>query len=224
VPLEELTEIITQKCKVPKSRSLKMIKVMEQLQLYRSSHSIFSGKESIITVRDLIKWANRVNMDDGLTMEKFALEGFLVLAERSRNLEDKDFIRATISKALGVPIDEKQFYEEFYEQHIRTDILRPREGVPAILESQTLKRLAALVFKCLRNKEPVLLVGETGCGKTTLCQVFAAMNSQELFSINCHQNTETADFIGCMRTKRGVEALREKLAETVADLTREVLA
>lgn len=69
------------------------------------------------------------------------------------------------------------------------------------------------MHKCLSNKEPVLLVGETGCGKTTLCQVFAALNSQELFSINCHQNTETSDFIGCMRTRKNLQQLQENMDE-----------
>ena len=45
-----------------------------------------------------------------------------------------------------------------------------------IITSQ-LRRMAVLVHKCLKNKEPVLLVGETGCGKTTLCEVFANLNN-----------------------------------------------
>jgi midasin len=78
-------------------------------------------------------------------------------------------------------------------------------GIPKLVVSRQLRRLAVLVHKCLQNKEPVLLVGETGCGKTTLCQVFAALNEQQLFSINCHQNTETSDFIGCMRTRKNLQ-------------------
>ena len=62
------------------------------------------------------------------------------------------------------------------------------------------------VERCLKNKEPVLLVGETGSGKTTVCQVFlnavfSVVSSSlcvQLFSlflgqrlnvINCHQHT-----------------------------------
>ena len=40
-----------------------MVKVMENLQIYRTQANIFSGKESTITVRDLLKWAGRVNLN-----------------------------------------------------------------------------------------------------------------------------------------------------------------
>lgn len=46
--------------------------------------------------------------------------------------------------------------------------------------------MACLVFKSLVNNEPVLLIGETGCGKTTLAQLVAFLRKSELFSINCH--------------------------------------
>ncbi len=59
--------------------------------------------------------------------------------------------------------------------------------------------------RCLKYKEPVLLVGETGCGKTTVCQVFSLVLGQRLSVINCHQHTETADFLGGLRPVRGKE-------------------
>ena len=43
------------------------------------------------------------------------------------------------------------------------------KDIPKVVASKQLKRLAVLVYKCLINKEPVLLVGETGVGKTVLC-------------------------------------------------------
>jgi midasin len=70
------------------------------------------------------------------------------------------------------------------------------------------------------NKEPVLLVGETGCGKTTICQLLALHLQQKLFAINVHQNTETSDFIGCMRTKRdkisNIESLNKLILEIIS--------
>ena len=48
-----------------------MVKVMEQLQIYRSQANLFAGKNAIITVRDLLKWAGRVNLnsDRGFHMD-----------------------------------------------------------------------------------------------------------------------------------------------------------
>lgn len=98
-----------------------MVKVMEKLQLYRSSQQVFSGKESIVTVRDLIKWAKRVNAAEQ-TMENFALEGYFVLAERSRSKEDQAFIRDTVENAIGVKLEVEVYYENYFETQIRQQI------------------------------------------------------------------------------------------------------
>ena len=50
--------------------------------------------------------------------------------------------------------------------------------------------------------EPVLLVGETGTGKTTVCQMAAHMRGQRLHILNCNQHTETSDFLGGFRPAR----------------------
>jgi midasin (ATPase involved in ribosome maturation) len=53
--------------------------------------------------------------------------------------------------------------------------------------------------RCVDHCEPVLLVGETGVGKTTVCQLLALMRGQRLHVLNCNQHTETADFLGGFR-------------------------
>jgi midasin len=123
VPTDELQDILIQKCSLPASRASLMVKVMENLQIFRSQANLFSGKNSIITVRDLLKWAGRINSNqDGshVTPENIALEGFLLLAERSRNATDKAFIKETIEKAFGVKIDEDQFYTRYFDSHLRS--------------------------------------------------------------------------------------------------------
>jgi midasin len=56
--------------------------------------------------------------------------------------------------------------------------------------------------KAFQFKEPVLLVGETGCGKTTVCQMLAAIHGQSLYTVNCHMHTESSDFLGGLRPVR----------------------
>ena len=43
-------------------------------------------------------------------------------------------------------------------------------------------RMAVLVSNALENKEPALLVGDTGCGKTTISQYLADAIGQNLFT------------------------------------------
>jgi midasin len=66
------------------------------------------------------------------------------------------------------------------------------------------RRLFSLVESCLAHKEPALLVGETGCGKTSVCQLLALLRGQRLRVLNCHQHTETGDFLGGFRPARAV--------------------
>ncbi|KAG2860071.1 Midasin [Phytophthora cactorum] len=88
-------------------------------------------------------------------------------------------------------------------------------GLEKISVTKSLRRLFALVGRCLQNEEPVLLVGETGCGKTTVCQLYSLLFSQPLHILNCHQHTETSDFLGCLRPVRGKEKTAHDLEEAL---------
>ncbi|ETP42508.1 hypothetical protein F442_10595 [Phytophthora nicotianae P10297] len=88
-------------------------------------------------------------------------------------------------------------------------------GLEKISVTKSLRRLFALVGRCLQNEEPVLLVGETGCGKTTVCQLYSLLFSQPLHILNCHQHTETSDFLGCLRPVRGKEKTAHELEEAL---------
>ena len=96
-----------------------MVKVMENLQIYRSTSNLFSGKDSIVTVRDLLKWAGRINQaQQGLSMSQIALEGFLVLGERARDVKDKEFIRKAIEKVFSTKIEPALFYQQYYSEYL----------------------------------------------------------------------------------------------------------
>ena len=51
----------------------------------------------------------------------------------------------------------------------------------------------------------MLLIGETGAGKTTVCQLLSLLKSQRLVILNCHAHTETADFLGGYRPTRAAQ-------------------
>ena len=81
------------------------------------------------------------------------------------------------------------------------------EGVRGVAITAALRRLWRLVGRCITQNEPVLLIGETGSGKTTICQLFAATRGQRIRILNCHQSTETTDIIGGLRPVRNRESV-----------------
>ena len=85
-----------------------------------------------------------------------------------------------------------------------------------------MQRLFILVARALRFNEPVLLVGETGCGKTSVCQLYAEIISKELRALNCHQNTETADLIGGLRPIRNRAAQESEALLGASAILREL--
>jgi midasin len=57
-------------------------------------------------VRDLLKWARRLNISKSSATQDLAMEGYLVLGERARNEQDKLFIKQTVEKVTGTKINE----------------------------------------------------------------------------------------------------------------------
>ncbi|XP_014672453.1 PREDICTED: midasin-like [Priapulus caudatus] len=51
--------------------------------------------------------------------------------------------------------------------------------------------------------------GYAECGKTTICQLFAALAGQQLYSVNCHMHTETSDFLGGLRPVRHHDSIED---------------
>lgn len=84
-----------------------------------------------------------------------------------------------------------------------------------IVWTRSMRRLFVLIALAFRNNEPVLLVGETGCGKTTVCQKIADALSRPLRTLNAHQNTETADIIGAQRPIRDKASAEKSLLNDV---------
>ncbi|DBA04889.1 TPA: hypothetical protein N0F65_006891 [Lagenidium giganteum] len=113
----------------------------------------------------------------------------------------------------------QQMVEEAAELAARGEKLEGNAaGLEKISITKSLRRLFSLVGRCLQNEEPVLLVGETGCGKTTVCQLYSLLFNQPLHILNCHQHTETSDFLGCLRPVRGKEKIAGDLLQALQQL------
>lgn len=49
---------------------------------------------------------------------------------------------------------------------------------------------------CLSSNEPVLLVGETGTGKTSILQLLAKHTGNTLIVLNMNQQSDSTDLLG----------------------------
>ncbi|KAI8815825.1 uncharacterized protein EV422DRAFT_572412 [Fimicolochytrium jonesii] len=208
IPTAELHIILEKRCAIAPSYAKKVVGVYKALQSTRGRGRVFEGRHGFVTLRDLFRWAGRGSVG----YEELAEEGWCLLGERMRSDEDRQIVKEVIEKEMKVQIDLDALYERGFEKVRREglDNAEVAQLVDNMVWTPTTKRLFTLVWKCVSHNEPVLLVGVTGAGKTTVCQIVAAMCGKELRIVNAHQGSEVADFVGGMRPIRGRD---EKVAE-----------
>ncbi|KAM9018411.1 midasin isoform 3-T4 [Ara ararauna] len=211
LPSAELETILHKRCSLPPSYCSKLVKVMLDLQSYRRGSTVFAGKHGFITLRDLFRWAERYRLAEQLEKEydwlqHLANDGFMLLAGRVRKQEEVDVIQSVLEKHFKKEIyPESLFSGESVKKLLAKSSMRMSvmdRDFNHIVWTRGMRRLAVLVGRALEFGEPVLLVGDTGCGKTTICQIFAALTNQKLYSVNCHLHMETSDFLGGLRPVR----------------------
>ncbi|KAJ2886267.1 AAA ATPase midasin, partial [Coemansia asiatica] len=226
IPERELQQIIVDSCQVPPSHAALLVGVYRGLTQTRAQTRIFEASHGFITLRDLFRWANR----RATSKIELAEHGFMLLAERVRSEEEKAVVQRAIERVFfpsstgagsvrrANTIDIEALYSESrlqampeYQAFVRLN----QKLATSVAWTSAMRRLFVLTALCLRFHEPVLLVGETGCGKTTVCQMLAQSLGRRLHIVNCHQNTESSDILGGQRPVRNRNALiaaaRERL-------------
>ncbi|KAF0928097.1 hypothetical protein E2562_037875 [Oryza meyeriana var. granulata] len=200
IPEDELITILEQRCAIARSYATQMVQVMKDLQTHRQNSRVFAGKHGFITPRDLFRWANWYRLFEGKSYEDLAKDGYLLLAERLRDGNEKAVVQEALERHLHVKLSICNLYnmEVSCDNNLSCESikLRVQETFGNITWTESMWRLYFLIERCYRSREPVLLVGETGGGKTTVCQVLSAVLGVKLHILNCHQYTETSDFIG----------------------------
>ncbi|KAM6185923.1 midasin [Rhynchocyon petersi] len=223
LPSSELETILHKRCSLPPSYCSKLVKVMLDLQSYRRGSSVFAGKQGFITLRDLFRWAERYRLAEQTEKEydwlqHLANDGFMLLAGRVRKQEEVDVIKEVLEKHFKKKLCPQTLFSK--ENVLKllgklsTHISTLESKFSHLVWTEGMRRMAMLVGRALEFGEPVLLVGDTGCGKTTICQVFAALTNQKLYSVNCHLHMETSDFLG------GLRPVRQKSKEKEENDTR----
>eukprot|EP01061_Rhynchopus_euleeides_P037059 TRINITY_DN626_c0_g1_i2.p1 TRINITY_DN626_c0_g1~~TRINITY_DN626_c0_g1_i2.p1 ORF type:complete len:1401 (+),score=678.40 TRINITY_DN626_c0_g1_i2:591-4205(+) len=207
IPHQELEEILQKRYRLPESFAKRMVGVMTALQLRRQNSAIFSGKHGFITPRDLFRWAQR----RPTTWDELALHGMFLLGDRCRKPEEMKVVKTVLQDELKttLPAEDQCYDPSLYPQlaepwarfqsMMEGDDLPDSLGGGKIVPTREFKRLFVLVGLCLHFSEPFVLVGETGGGKTTVCQLWGHLLHTELTVVNCHQHSETSDFLGAFR-------------------------
>ncbi|KAL9652452.1 hypothetical protein ABK040_000025 [Willaertia magna] len=211
IPRGELITILHRRCQISNQHATKLVNVMRELQQRRQSSKIFAGK-STITPRDLFRWAERMHgAPENVNYNLHAAEeGYMLFAERLRRDDEKEIVKEILEKVFKVKIDLEKLYNSADFQSIKV-------AGSEIVWTKTMKRMYTLVGKCIQYKEPVLLVGDTGTGKTTICQIYADIYQRQLRILNCHQHTETSDILGSLRPVRGREKLKSQIEQLIQE-------
>ncbi|KRX50848.1 Midasin, partial [Trichinella murrelli] len=201
LPYNEIETILQMRCGLPLSYASKMVAVMKELQANRSSCSMFAGREGYITLRDLFRWGDRfknVSAQQNDYTQYLAEQGYFILAGRCRRSEDEKVVIENLETCFKVKIDLDRLFhiDSPYFPLGLLDIRNNVEEFKHICWTKSIVRSAVLLGQALQFNEPTLLVGDTGCAKTTLCQMFAKANNRSMNTVNCHMSTEAADFVG----------------------------
>jgi midasin len=209
----EIKEILEKRCKLPPSFIKYMMGVFSILKVERTVNNL-------ITLRDLFKWAKR-----GPTSyyELFEI-GMDIIISRQRSLEDKNKVAAVFSNIFQdrMALEKKDYMVLYYGLKQSYSFLSPvnkdsletattektgnylrqfndlyfNKITKGLVLTKSYIKLIDLIYKAWANQEPVLLIGETGIGKTKICEIVAALFKISLRTINMHSGTESSDFIG----------------------------
>ena len=211
IPTADLEIILRERSQIAPSFCTRIVAVYERLTKLRKEDPNFEGRGSLVTLRDLFRWASR----DVDTKDKLAQQGFMLLAERVRNRDGRQAVKKVIQEVMKININEEDLY----------DLKPPSEAVvglsqraPDVVWTASARRLYCLLDEALKNNEPVLLIGDTGVGKTRMCQVLAQIHEKELIIVNAHQNLETGDLIGSQRPLRDNVRIDNELYSELIEL------
>ncbi|KAH8321594.1 hypothetical protein KR074_009789 [Drosophila pseudoananassae] len=216
IPRGELEIILEKRCLIPPSYSRKMVQCMAQLQQHRQNTA-----KQVFTLRDLFRWGNRYTHADKSLHgdpkydwnQHLVEEGYLVLSSKVRSQEEHELIEKTLHGNFRKKVDLQLLFDVQTERESSSmvsrkilDAIRNFKMRADIVWTRNMTRMAVLTAKALEFDEPVLLVGPTGCGKTTVCQLLASIAEVRLRILNCHMHTEGADFLGGLRPCRGQDS------------------
>ena len=238
VPKDELKTILERRCRIAPSHAEKTVNVFLELQRRRQAGRVFEQKQAFATLRDLFRWGGRGPVETVQQLAEDGYMLLAERARRADDKQVvkevlEDVLRVKIDEAglydfarlpqLGLPVPVRASPPSPPPLHLSLSpclslgprklttfsflsCLQPQDA--ELVWTSAMRRLYFLIAASLLRHEPVLLVGETGSGKTSVCQALAHALSRQLHIVGCHQNTETADLLGGQRPLRNRAAIQ----------------
>ena len=190
------------------------------------------------STRDFMKWCSRIAVTacgspSLLDSKDVFLEAQDCFSAPLPKLEDRNLLDGAVGAKLGLTKEKIEFFFRSYKPKVHTSPLsltvgritlkrNTHDNKPVHLSHKTLPKYAHTrhslvllekVAACIRNNEPVLLVGETGTGKTSTVQYLAAQCATTLKVVNVSQQSDSSDLLGGYKPvemKQIVAPVREK--------------
>jgi len=196
-------------------------KLLDVYYLLNDAHSTSLTKfnDRTLSPRDFFKWCHRIAMKFNLEKSSLtrptelihifqdALDCFVAcIFSSSRRLQ----LAEDIGAKLNLMKDKAQHYNDSFKPVInltedvvsvgRVDLkvrlLDTNEAKPVFSFTRDSCILLERLAVCIRQMEPVLLVGETGTGKTSSVQYLSRLLGRRLLVINLNQQSDSADLLG----------------------------
>ncbi|CAJ0946589.1 unnamed protein product, partial [Mesorhabditis belari] len=222
LPFDELSSMVCTRCSIHPKAANKMIEVLSELRLRRSLSGVFSARDGLMTLRDVFRWAKRLAMDEKEEnwLKSLANHGYFLLAGRCRNAKDVQTVISTLEKVFKQKIDADVLFST-------NSIYFPKDlNTENIILTRGMRQMLVMTYQAWLCDEAVLIVGETGGGKTSLAEM---MGKGHLLTLNCHERTETADLLGRLRPRDGggfewadgivINAMREGLPLLIDEIS-----
>lgn len=205
-----------------------------------SSFSLPHDKR-LSSTRDFMKWCSRIALmacgtPSLLDSTDVFLEAQDCFSAPLPKMENRNVLDMAVGAKLGLTKEKIEFLSRSYKPKVHTSPLsltvgrvtlkrNVKESKPIRSSRKTLPRYAHTrhslvllekVAASIRNNEPVLLVGETGTGKTSTVQYLSAQCAATLKVVNMSQQSDSSDLLGGYKPveiKQIVAPVREKFEE-----------
>jgi midasin len=219
-PPEELVQILdgTTKNKIDKTMLMQMVMTHNAIADLADHRQI--GKRDgpyPYTVRDLLKWADRISKLEGTKPmdQLIADEGADIYLDRLKTPADKESVlkimQLNLKKAptMDVPaMIEKPDAEtlKIGDNTIKVNSeggpFVPGEDANLVPVPTTMKTLDKIA-RCVMMDEPMLMVGPTAAGKTSMVRYMAKNTNNNFRRFNLEHQTDVSEFIGGWIPKPG---------------------